>query len=37
VTPNRLNPTPVSEMPCGGFVEVSFGYQVEAMQAGIAL
>ena len=31
VTPNRLNPTPVSRMLCGNFIEVGFGYQVEAM------
>lgn len=33
VTPNRLNPTPVSRMLCGNFIEVGFGYQVEAMYA----
>ena len=31
VTPNRLNETPVSSMLCGNFIEVGFGYQVEAM------
>ena len=33
VTRNRLNPTPVSKMLCGNFIEVGFGYQVEAMYA----
>ena len=33
VTSNRLNPTPVSRMLCGNFIEVGFGYQVEAMYA----
>ena len=31
VTPRRLNETPVSPMLCGNFIEVGFGYQVEAM------
>ena len=31
VTPQRINPTPVSDMLCGNFIEVGFGYQVEAM------
>ena len=31
VTTNRLNETPVSQMLCGNFIEVGFGYQVEAM------
>lgn len=33
VTPERINPTPVSKMLCGNFIEVGFGYQVEAMDA----
>ena len=33
VTPERINPTPVSKMLCGNFIEVGFGYQVEAMYA----
>ena len=33
VTPQRLNETPVSRMLCGNFIEVGFGYQVEAMYA----
>ena len=31
VTPRKLNPTPISGMLCGNFIEVGFGYQVEAM------
>ena len=31
VTPGKINETPVSKMLCGNFIEVGFGYQVEAM------
>lgn len=31
VTKEKINPTPVSDMLCGQFIEVGFGYQVEAM------
>ena len=31
VTPQKLSETPVSGMLCGNFIEVGFGYQVEAM------
>ena len=31
VTPRRQHETPVSPMLCGNFIEVGFGYQVEAM------
>ncbi len=33
VTPRRLNDSPVSRLLCGNFIEVGFGYQVEAMHA----
>ena len=31
VTGERINATPVSDALCGQFIEVGFGYQVEAM------
>ena len=31
VTGEKLSKTPVSDMLCGQFIEVGFGYQVEAM------
>lgn len=31
VTREKINPTPVSDALCGQFIEVGFGYQVEAM------
>lgn len=33
VLPRRINETPVSRLLCGNFIEVGFGYQVEAMYA----
>ena len=31
ITREKVSDTPVSKMLCGNFIEVGFGYQVEAM------